>query len=137
MVDTDAQNGRAGGIGACSTFRPRSMAWRPAPVARARRIYPRAQSRGGPTSDFRITAGRAHRSATTRITMRSPFTRSRSDRCRLTKPPRAPRSGPASVPTSWQRRRSSDATAVRSNAGSFNSPAPRARSRCGWRRCTA
>jgi hypothetical protein len=77
-------------------------------------------ARGGPISDFRITAGRAHRSATTRIITRLPYTRSRSHRCRLTKAPRAPRSGPASVPTRWQRQRLSDATAVRSNAGSWD-----------------
>jgi hypothetical protein len=121
MVDTDARNGGGWWHGPCSTFRPRSMAWPPAPAARTRRIYPRAQSRGGPTSDFRITAGRVRRSASTRITTRSQYTRLRSHHCRSTKPPRAPRSVPASVPTRWQRRRSSDATAVRSNAASFRS----------------
>jgi hypothetical protein len=90
------------------------MASRPAPAARTRRIYLRAQSRGGPISDFRIMAGRAHRSTTTRITTRSPYTHSRSHRCRSTRPPQAPRSGPASLPTRWERRRSSVATAVSS-----------------------
>jgi hypothetical protein len=65
------------------------------------------------------------------------YTRSRSHRCRSTKPPRAPRSGPASGPTHWQRRRSSDATAVRSNTGSLKRPAPRAGPPCGWPRCAA
>ena len=123
MVDTDARNGRGWWHWSASTFRPRSIAWQPALAARARRIYPRAQSRGGPTSDFRITAGRAHRSASTLITTKSLYTRSRSRRCRSTKPPRAPRSKPASAPTRWQPRRSSDATAVRDNSGKLQ-PAP-------------
>jgi len=46
------------------------------PAANYRKPPERAQSRRGPTSDFRITGAR-QRSATTRITTRSPYTPSK------------------------------------------------------------
>src|SRR5689334_9138682 len=105
----------AGGIGRCSIFQRRCIAWRPALVAKAQGICPQARARGITISGFRNIAVRARQSATTRTITKSSYMQSKSLNCRWITPHRIPRSAPSCVPTHWPRLRSSDGTNGRSD----------------------